>query len=423
MSGGTIAATLAAGAEKLDSLRQILHSVLLKLSGMLSTQPTGLSVVSVLNSTATPLDADTTFTGTWEDILDYPAITINGGADVAGTLYADFSDDASADLPTYRAVQLSTGDTTAWNIHGLIRVGRYFRVRLVNGSSNQSSMSISTILSRTPLIAFPTSRTAQTVSTYSDALLVRDVTTFDFDVGRGKLTGLSVGHKFGRNASVATSPGSDIWSVGGSYTGWLQAAAPLRVKAGGNAADTSGGAGAQTIVVAGLDSNWLEAEETITLAGAAQSAQTSTSFIRMFRAYVKSCGTYHGNNTGVITIETTGGAVMGAIQAGEGQTTMTMYTVPAGKQLLLRSVFARVDSTTGKSADVYFWKLENADDVSTPFTGAKRLVHQFPGLLGSSDIIHQTWDPVPAKTDLWASGIGAASTGVTIEYEFILEDV
>ena len=118
--------------------------------------PTGFT--STKNSTTTPLLAGATFTGEWEDITAYATITINGAADVPGTLYADFSQNATEFLDNYRQVQLSSGNSGIWGIHGLIKIGRYFRIRVINGSTNQTSIAVGTILHPTPTISVPTCR-------------------------------------------------------------------------------------------------------------------------------------------------------------------------------------------------------------------------------------------------------------------------
>lgn len=128
--------------------------------------------VSDLNSTETPLLAGATFTGPWEEVVTHASISIIGTTDVAGTLYADFSTNGST---TSRAVQLSTGTDASLGIHSLIPVARYFRVRLVNGGSNQSSLSIQTIYCSAARIAQPTSRLGQNITPYSDVLNTRSV--------------------------------------------------------------------------------------------------------------------------------------------------------------------------------------------------------------------------------------------------------
>ena len=113
--------------------------------------------------------------------------------------------------------------------------------------------------------------------------------------------GITTQHKFANNPSLTTI--EDVWATGGTYAGWITYTAAVRVAAGGNAADTAAGAGARTVYIEGLDQNWAVANETVTLAGGSASSFTSTTFRRVYRAYVASTGTYHGTNTAAISIQ------------------------------------------------------------------------------------------------------------------------
>jgi hypothetical protein len=114
-------------------------------------------------------------------------------------------------------------------------------------------------------------------------------------------------HKFGMN--LTTASGDAIWEPGGAYpyltyTGTAKA---MRVKAGGNAADTAAGTGARTVTIQGLDENFAIAQETVTLAGASASAATTTTFSRVLRVFVATTGTGR-TNASTIDIEDSGGA-------------------------------------------------------------------------------------------------------------------
>jgi hypothetical protein len=132
----------------------------------------GTGVVSTANSTSTPLVANATYTGDWEDISEYAAISVLASADVAGTLYFDFAiDTATVD----RSVQLSSGDDGNFGIHTLIPVAQYGRVRVVNGPSNQATLSVQTLYTTVARIAQPTSRLGQAIGVYTDVLNTRAI--------------------------------------------------------------------------------------------------------------------------------------------------------------------------------------------------------------------------------------------------------
>ena len=128
--------------------------------------------LSLSNSTKTPLSGGATFTGEWEEVLDYSSISVIADSDVASTLYCDFSIDG---VTSDRNIQMSDGTSGSMGIHSLIVVARYFRVRVVNGAGAQSSLRVQTLYSIDSRIAQPTSRLAQTISNYSDVLNTRAV--------------------------------------------------------------------------------------------------------------------------------------------------------------------------------------------------------------------------------------------------------
>lgn len=67
--------------------------------------------------------------------------------------------------------------------------------------------------------------------------------------------------KFGDNPAVGTT--YEIIESGGGVYPWPTSAQPVRIRAGGNAADTAGGAGARSILVTGLDENTPHANQTV----------------------------------------------------------------------------------------------------------------------------------------------------------------
>lgn len=135
--------------------------------------------------------------------------------------------------------------------------------------------------------------------------------------------------KFGRLPAATAGAYDDLWPVAGVRT-YLTAASTIRVKAGGNAADTAAGAGAQAVVIQGLNADYEEVTDTLITAGALVSNVSTNSYLRLDRAYVTNVGAT-GYNTAAITLEAvTGGTTQNVIGAAEGQTQLCAFTVPAG---------------------------------------------------------------------------------------------
>lgn len=141
----------------------------------------------------------------------------------------------------------------------------------------------------------------------------------------GFQTNYSMQQKFGFNDDI-NGTFEDIWSTGGNMT-YLTSASTMTVTSTGN--DTVGGTGARYITIEGLDGDYKEISERVELDSTTPQV-TSQSFLRVQRAYVQEVGTL-GQNENLISITaTTGGSVQADIEAGDGQTEKTHYTVPAG---------------------------------------------------------------------------------------------
>ena len=130
--------------------------------------------VSTVNSTSSPLLASTIFTGAWENILNYASISVISNSDQIATLYVEFSTDG---FDTARTLQLSEGLVHLADIHTVIPVANYMRVRVVNGGTDQGSLIVQTIFSSESRIALPTSRVNQDIGHYTDVLNTRAVLT------------------------------------------------------------------------------------------------------------------------------------------------------------------------------------------------------------------------------------------------------
>ena len=106
--------------------------------------------------------------------------------------------------------------------------------------------------------------------------------------------------------------------------------------------DTSGGSGANTILIQGLDENYVEIEETVTLNGQTQ-VTTQLSYLRIYRAFVTLAGS-SGTSGGIIYVGSsgaTGGVPNGTVYANlsiGNQTQIAAYTVPAGHTLYLDEI-------------------------------------------------------------------------------------
>jgi len=169
---------------------------------------------------------------------------------------------------------------------------------------------------------------------------------FELQVSRGQVAYHRTNFKFGFNPDVDDAL-ETVWAQGGLYS-YLAAASVLTVSSS-NANDTAAGTGARTVEIFGLDASYNEISETISLNGQT-GVSTSQSYLRINRAIVRTAGS-GGQNAGVIYAGTgtvTAGVpanIYTTIAAGDNQTLMALWTVPAGYTAYLHELLATVATT------------------------------------------------------------------------------
>lgn len=154
---------------------------------------------------------------------------------------------------------------------------------------------------------------------------------FYLQVARSQIAGHESNFKFGFNPDVDDAL-ETVWAEGGLYS-YLSAATILKVSSS-STDDTAAGTGARTVEIFGLDGNYNEISETVTLNGQT-AVNTTNSYLRINRGVVRSAGS-GGQNAGVIYAGT--GTVTSGVPAnkylsiaiGDNQTLMSLWTVPAG---------------------------------------------------------------------------------------------
>jgi len=170
---------------------------------------------------------------------------------------------------------------------------------------------------------------------------------FGLQVARGQVAYHTPQFKFGFNADVDNSL-ETVWAQGGLYS-YLSSASVLKISSS-STADTSAGTGARTVQLYGLDADYNEISETVTLNGQT-AVNTTNSFLRINRMIVRKAGT-GGQNAGVVYAGT--GTVTAGVPAnkyatvavGDNQTLMALWTVPAGHTAYLYETHVTAACTT-----------------------------------------------------------------------------
>ena len=103
---------------------------------------------------------------------------------------------------------------------------------------------------------------------------------FGLSVQKGLINNFTGIHKFGLNTAVGTSF-ETIWDGNNTYT-YPSSAGTATATSSDTSSDNTG-----TVEITGLDSNYDQVTETLTIGGSAG----STSFIRVFRAEMKTANT------------------------------------------------------------------------------------------------------------------------------------
>jgi hypothetical protein len=239
-------------------------------------------------------------------------------------------------------------------------------------------------------------------------------------IANGDVDGYAAIHKFGRNPDVGNAP-ETIWMHGGKYQ-YLAVNSPSTVYAySANSEDSASGTGARTITIQGLDNNFNEIEETVTVNGAV----STKTFLRIYRAFVATAGST-STNVGNVLISTGAGgtgtvlADIGTIGTGTtfglGQTQLALYTIPAGKTGYLTTWNVGCAPMNNKATVLL--KSRELDGVDVPFR-TKDIVDLVGGYHTQNYSIPLRF---PEKTDIEVVAAGDSNTIISSSFDIILVD-
>ena len=239
------------------------------------------------------------------------------------------------------------------------------------------------------------------------------VFTDDLWASSGEMAGYDVIHKFGHNLDV-NGAFETIWSVGNNYS-YLSAATVLKISSS-DVNDTSAGTGARTVFVQGLDSNYNQLEETVTLNGQT-AVDTTNSFIRVFRMVVLTAGSGKKNDgiiyagTGTITAGVPANKYA-SIPIGYNQTMMAVYTIPAKKTAYMTTFYCQPDSQASFQVQLLSGSAE---------TGIMRVRNELHGFQNNAKFEYRPYLKIDEKVDLeLRASVGTANTEFSGGFSIIL---
>jgi hypothetical protein len=179
---------------------------------------------------------------------------------------------------------------------------------------------------------------------------------------------------------------------------------PAHTSIGFNSGDTyrvvnPSGTGASITHWFGLDSNMAPQEEFVIMNGQTNIATAST-YYRIHRGHVDGAASRTVNNVGNITATAqTDATVTAQISAGNGQTQMVVYTVPAGKTGFLTHIYADLVKSKNSVCNLSM----RITPLATVDGAGSRVRHPF-GLENGSGHYHHSfrpYDKILANTDIW----------------------
>jgi hypothetical protein len=208
-------------------------------------------------------------------------------------------------------------------------------------------------------------------------------------VSRGLVDGHKRLFKFGHNPEIQNIS-ETIWDAGGVYV-YPSSAVAMTVTSGAGATDNG-----VAITVQGLDSNYNEVSEEVTLASTGTATTTQT-FLRVYRAFVSGSQAVTANTT-----IANGGTTYAQINTGENQTLMAVWTVPAGYTAYLLDT--KITAFTEQNN-----KIATINVIARRENGVFRTADKFDVFAAAVTQDYKCPIPFPEKTDIEVRAIATSS--------------
>jgi len=237
---------------------------------------------------------------------------------------------------------------------------------------------------------------------------------FELQVARGQITGHNNNLISGISGGVGTSA-ITVWSQNAVYA-YLSAASVMKISST-SANDTAAGTGARTVSIYGLDANYNEISEIVTMNGQT-AVNTVKSYLRVFHLAVVTAGSgeaaagtiYAG--TGVVTSGVP--AVVYSVYTTANGSTAAIWTVPAGYTAYITSYasgYSNASATANGTVSLTVRPFGSVFDTASQLRVSN-------GVQGW--IAFQYPLAVDEKSDIEIRAVSsAASSGVTAEFQVV----
>ena len=226
-------------------------------------------------------------------------------------------------------------------------------------------------------------------------------------------------NKFGRNTNVAQGAQEEIWDGSIAYVFPTDATDITHIRSAVDSATTQGA----VIEVQGLDANWDLVVQTKALDGTNSTTEVEldTALIRVFRMRVLD-ESVMDQDIWVGDDDFVEAAAKAIITAGNNQTLMAIYTVPANKAAYMTHYSSAINAGVGNptACIVKLWAKDNANGY------APQVKHTISVDLDFDATASESFNPYykfTEKTDIYitATPVGAAAD-VTASFDLIIVD-
>jgi len=400
-----------------------------------------LSHVCEGNSSVIPLLANATFTGEWQDSSIYGTVIVGVISDkpsaINGLRIEYSADGINVEQGDSYSIQANNGKTFSFGM-----ANRYIRIVYVNGSENQGSFNLQTIF-KTASIKDSSHKLSDNVVGDDDTTLVKagitgmrddgifgnaildnenriqvDSQPYSYAIAEGAIAGHTPLLKFGTRSSILANTQSTIWEGTSALYQYLTVAETLSVVSS-SANDAALGSGVRTMTLYGEDINFNEISEVVTLTGLT-SVVTTKSFFRIFRAISSTCGIGRTNAGNISVTSSVSALQLVYIPAGDGQTLMTLWTVPAGKVAYITQMTASNDSGKGARFSLYTRQMDGG--ILYPWVIKYRAY-----LTGGNNVVPFNIPfKIPEKTDIeirFTTDVNAGTTRGGATFELWYENI
>ena len=221
-------------------------------------------------------------------------------------------------------------------------------------------------------------------------------------IAAGLVDGYSGVHKYGAVFETAVSTMSTVWTradtTANALYDWTYSAGTITV-------ESSSGLDTTDVTISGLDENYEEATETLTLTGSTPVSGTQT-FSRVNRAFMVTA-----TNVGDIHVKR-GSTIVTEIAADMGQTLQCIYTIPADKTGYLMNINA--SASKNQVVDLFLFQ--------RPFGGAFRVQSTLSLNQGNQSIDFPVPLKLTEKTDIDLRVKGSSNATISGDFTIVLVD-